>query len=79
MPASAVADLAVGMMNMRPGDLLTYPGAVVWKETTSPLAAKYGLREVKNLTGAAIRVAAGRSYGAPRPGAYQPADLPPGT
>lgn len=52
----------------------------MWRETASPLAAKYGLREVKNTSGQPRVIRPGNLQwtGATIAGAIQVGDLPPG-
>ena len=63
-----------------PGFVLWCPEVVMWRETASPLAAKYGLREVKNTSGQPRVIRPGNLQwtGATIAGAIQVGDLPPG-
>ena len=75
------ADEYLNYVNEGTGPVLWCPGQALWRETASPLSGKYGLRELKN-TGTKIELlqptGMGR-YNSKIPGAFQPADLPPGT
>jgi hypothetical protein len=81
LPAAEIVICRVGGT----GPILLCPGVTLWRETASPVSSKYGLREVKNMSGKPI-IHNPRSYSERQsylessiPGALQPGDLPPGT
>ena len=78
--ASRPADESLFSASNGPGFVLWCPNVVMWRETASPLAAKYGLREVKNTSGQprVIRLGNAQWTGANFAGAIQVGDLPPG-
>jgi hypothetical protein len=76
IPSAYPADLWVSV-SISPPDkwVLWCPGVALWRETESPLSGKYGLRELRNLGSAPIRIMVGTSI---LKNAFAPGDLTPG-